>query len=186
MPPRRRPPKSGERNRHGAEGAVWKRIVSYVVSRDRGICWVCGHSGAQSADHVIPVTERPDLATAAVNLRAAHSWPGGCPDCTRAYTAKGGQKPVYCNEIKGGMSVERARRIISERTGLALGVTPEDKARGERDWLGLARRETDGFRKSIGRAFSQISSHQCAAFMIRSSPGPGPLPLAKLHPLPLA
>jgi hypothetical protein len=135
MPPRRRPPaKSAVRNRNGAEGALWRRITAYVVNRDRGTCWICGHPGAQSADHVIPVTERPDLAVTASNLKAAHGWPGGCPDCTRASAAKGGQKPVYCNEIRGMGSVERARRIITEKTGLALGVTPEDKARGEREW----------------------------------------------------
>jgi hypothetical protein len=133
-PPRRRRP---ARSRHGAEGAVWRRISKAVVSRDYGICWICGHAGANEADHVIPVTERPDLSLDASNLKAAHGWPFPCPVCTPAALARGG-KPVYCNELKGGMSVERARRLIQDRTGLGLGYPGvAAEAQGEREWLPL-------------------------------------------------
>lgn len=131
MTPRRR---TTARNRAGAEGAVWRRITAAVVSRDYGICHICGHPGATSADHdPYPVTERPDLARDPANMKAAHGYPHPCPVCSPAAVANG-YKPVYCNEIKQGMSVERARRIISERTGLTLGK-PEGKPQGERDWL---------------------------------------------------
>ncbi len=120
------------RDRHGAEGAVWRRIVKFVVSRDAGICAICGHAGANSADHKVSVTERPDLALTASNLQAAHGYPGGCPACSAASVARGG-KPVYCNEIKQALSIERARRIIETRTGLVLSKA-EGEPRGERDW----------------------------------------------------
>lgn len=124
--------KTAPRARRGAEGAVWRRIVQHILSRDMGICHICGHPGANSADHVISVAERPDLSLDAANLKAAHSHPAACPVCSPASIARGG-KPVYCNEIKQGMSTERARRIIEARTGITLGKTPGDP-RGERDW----------------------------------------------------
>lgn len=135
MPPRRRPPAGAAPSRHGAEGSVYRRIAAWVVRRDGGTCWICGHKGAGVPDHVIPVTERPDLALTAGNMRAAHGYlkgdpvrHGACPQCSDA-----AGKPVWCNEIRSMGSVERARRIIALRTGLALG-NPEGKPRGERDW----------------------------------------------------
>jgi len=128
MPPRRSRP-----DRHGAEGAVYRRLVKFVISRDYGICHVCLHPGANSADHhPHPVTERPDLARDPSNMRAIHGYPVACPACSAAAVARGG-KPVYCNEVKSAMSLERARRILETRTGLSLGKA-EGQARGERDW----------------------------------------------------
>jgi 5-methylcytosine-specific restriction endonuclease McrA len=51
-------------------GHAWARIVARVVRRDRGICWLCGRTGADSADHIVRVRDggSDDLA----NLRAAH------------------------------------------------------------------------------------------------------------------
>src|SRR5208282_6527437 len=112
MPPSRSRP---TRKRYRAEGAVWHRIVKSVVSRDFGVCWICGHPGARSADHVIPLTERPDLDLDAANLRAAHGVPHPCPVCSVAATVKAGKEvKVFCNEIKQGWSTERARRVIAD------------------------------------------------------------------------
>lgn len=55
-------------------------------------------------DHVQPVTEHPDLAFSLANLRPAHGSKNRCPVCGQC-----------CNQLKAGMSVERARRIIAER-----------------------------------------------------------------------
>lgn len=124
-PPRHRP-------RGNPEGPVWRRTVQYVVGRDFGVCHICGHTGATSGDHVISVTERPDLAHDLSNIKAAHAWPHPCPTCSPAAIARGG-KPVYCNEVKQGWSLERARRKIEERTGLAL-IQDQDQPQGERAW----------------------------------------------------
>jgi len=67
------------------------------------------------------VTEDPSLEWDVKNLKAAHGYPKGCPDCTIAAVKRGG-KPVYCNEIRQYGSVERARRKIEERTGLRLPI----------------------------------------------------------------
>jgi hypothetical protein len=64
------------------------RAVAYVIRRDNGICWICSHPGANSLDHRIPVSIRPDLEWTPSNWSAAHrqraGTPGGCdhPGCT--------------------------------------------------------------------------------------------------------
>ena len=135
MPDNRRNRPRPTRNRHGAEGAIGKRIAKHVAGRDRGICHICGHSGATSPDHLVPVTERPDLALATANMKAAHGWPNPCETCSAAATVKAGKEvKIHCNEIRGAMSVERARRIIEARTGLVLGPKTGGEPRGEREW----------------------------------------------------
>jgi hypothetical protein len=104
-----------------------------VVQRDKGKCSICLHYGARSADHGVSVTEDPSREWDLTNVKAAHAWPWGCTDCT--YAAKQldpDAKPVYCNSVKGGYSMERARRILSERTGLRIGC--EDRPVEGRDW----------------------------------------------------
>lgn len=117
---------------------MWRRIARHVLDRDRRICWVCNHPGANAVDHVIPYAERPDLELAEHNLKAIHAagrGAGDCPVCSAASIARGGGK-IFCNETKGALSVERARRIIREKTGLPLSPSgSSDRVAGERDWL---------------------------------------------------
>jgi 5-methylcytosine-specific restriction endonuclease McrA len=52
-------------------GSRWRRVRSLVLERDGYVCWLCGLPGANSVDHVHPVslggaTHDP------MNLRAAH------------------------------------------------------------------------------------------------------------------
>lgn len=49
-----------------------RRLRLYVIARDQGICWLCKRPGADTADHVIPVVQRPDLEFDPTNLKAAH------------------------------------------------------------------------------------------------------------------
>jgi hypothetical protein len=78
--------------------------------------------GANSADHIIPVTEAPDREWDETNIRPAHAWPKACPDCSVA-----AGRPVYCNSIKGGMSLERAQRKLREMTRLPIGLEAEHR-----------------------------------------------------------
>jgi hypothetical protein len=87
------------------EGHRWHIFKKLIIATYGDTCWICGHGGARQGDHVIPVTERPDLAWDIRNCRPAHGAPGNkCPTCLQ-----------NCNQLKGGYSVERARRIIAER-----------------------------------------------------------------------
>ena len=54
-------------------GERWLRLVRWILNQPGGrICWLCGHPGADTADHVIPLEQRPDLAWDIRNLKPAH------------------------------------------------------------------------------------------------------------------
>ncbi|NBW15562.1 MAG: HNH endonuclease, partial [Caulobacteraceae bacterium] len=55
----------------GRSGRPWRRVRAYVLQRDGGICWLCKRNGADSVDHVIPLSKGGDPLDPA-NLRAAH------------------------------------------------------------------------------------------------------------------
>lgn len=103
---------------------VWReRIAPDVVRRDAGICYICLHAGADTADHVFPRTEMTDeqrrrMMFDKANLKAVHH--KACPICSALAEARG-FKPIRCNPLRGAYSVERVQRIINERTGQALG-----------------------------------------------------------------
>lgn len=49
---------------------AWKRARAYVLARSR-ICWICGHAGANSVDHIVPIAAGGD-PLALANLAPAH------------------------------------------------------------------------------------------------------------------
>lgn len=119
-------PQKNRPSRGKAQGSVWRKFVRETLQAHGTTCWICGHGGASTADHVVPYTEDDNRALDLSNLRPAHGNPRPCATCSSA-----AGKPVYCNEIKGMGSVERARRKIREMTGLATGA---DEEPGEREW----------------------------------------------------
>ncbi len=60
-------------------------------------CWLCGHPGSDSLDHVIPASVAPELAADPSNWRPCHGVQG-CPTCGRR-----------CNQ-------ERGTRMASPQT----------------------------------------------------------------------
>lgn len=88
----------------GIGSHAWELVRMRVFGMHGHVCWVCLHPGARTVDHVEPVTERPDLALSLSNLRPAHGARNRCAVCGQC-----------CNQLKGGMSLARARRIIAER-----------------------------------------------------------------------
>lgn len=71
----------------GRSTRTFRRARGAVLAQSDG-CVVCGHGGSDSVDHVIPLSERPDLADDPENLAPCHHEP--CPTC--------GQR---CNNLKG-------------------------------------------------------------------------------------
>jgi len=48
----------------------WSERSKGVIARDRGVCWLCGYPGADTADHVVPRAHGGSDDPS--NLRAAH------------------------------------------------------------------------------------------------------------------
>lgn len=93
------------------EGHRW-HIFKQLVFRTYGdSCHICGCGGARQIDHLEPITENMALAWELKNCRPSHGAPRNpCSLCSQ----KAG-KPIFCNQIRGMGSVERARRIIAEK-----------------------------------------------------------------------
>ena len=92
--------------RGGAAGHRWNVFRQLVFATYGDTCWLCGHGGARQVDHIESVTEHPELVFSLKNCRPAHGAPGNrCRTC--------GQN---CNQLRGAMSAERARRLITERS----------------------------------------------------------------------
>lgn len=109
--PSRGIPASGSNRRH-AKGSRWEAFARGVIQHYGGLCHLCGHGGARSVDHLVVVAERPELEWELSNCRPAHNAPyNKCVVCSAA-----AGKPIYCNQIRGALSVERAQRLIAERT----------------------------------------------------------------------
>jgi hypothetical protein len=91
-------------------GYRWKIFCQAVFGTYGDTCVVCRHGGARTIDHVIPLAERPDLMFSLENCRPIHGTRNKCFQCDPV-------KGLNCNSVKGGMSLERARRIVAERAG---------------------------------------------------------------------
>lgn len=90
------------RELHSHRWVVFKRLM-FATYGDT--CHICLHGGARQADHLQSVTEHPELIFSLANVRPAHGAPGNrCPVCFE-----------NCNQLRGGYSVERARKLIAER-----------------------------------------------------------------------
>lgn len=97
--------------RGGATGFRWEKFKRLVFQTYGTNCHVCGHGGARQVDHLESVTEHPELALVLSNCRPAHGAPGNaCPVCSAAAGSA-----VNCNQIKSGMGMDRARKIIADR-----------------------------------------------------------------------
>lgn len=68
-------------------GRPWQRVKARIIRRDAGICHLCGQPGADTADHLLPVSLGGSLYDPA-NLAAAH---------------------IACNRQRGNRPVDVAR-----------------------------------------------------------------------------
>lgn len=82
-----RAPKLPDANaRRGHWGRPWRRVRAQVLAASR-TCWICGHDGSDSVDHLTPVS-RGGAPLDLGNLAPAHHAP--CPTCGRR-----------CNAVRG-------------------------------------------------------------------------------------
>lgn len=78
---------------HGRSGRPWRRIRQQVL-QGSDVCWLCGAHGADTVDHILPISQYPELAHDLSNLRPAHR---------------------SCNSSKGAGTVMRARAVTRSR-----------------------------------------------------------------------
>jgi 5-methylcytosine-specific restriction endonuclease McrA len=55
----------------GRAGHKWRQIRLQVLAANN-TCWLCGLPGADSVDHIIPLSLAPELAHELSNLKPAH------------------------------------------------------------------------------------------------------------------
>lgn len=85
----------------GPNGHRYRTAREAVLAHD-SVCHLCGHEGADQADHVRSRSAHPDIDDAdASNLAPAHGV-NGCPTC--------GEK---CNQIKGAGTLTKPVRSRS-------------------------------------------------------------------------
>lgn len=80
-------------HRRGRVAARFKRRVYAMWGRT---CHLCGHGGADSVDHLIPLSVWPDQPLDATLARPAHGV-DGCPTCG-----------VKCNQVRGASLLKPA------------------------------------------------------------------------------
>jgi 5-methylcytosine-specific restriction endonuclease McrA len=73
----------------GRSTRSFRRLRAKVLS-ESDICWLCGGAGADTVDHVIPLSVNPELAEEVGNLRPAH---GRC-NSSRGARLTDGVRPV--------------------------------------------------------------------------------------------
>lgn len=89
----------------GRHGRPWRRIRAQILAAS-SVCWLCGHDGADSVDHLVPralllASGQHQLLEDPANLRPAHHQP--CPTCG-----------VRCNR-KRGMGVAKRKTVTLSR-----------------------------------------------------------------------
>lgn len=75
--------------RKGRKGRPYRRWREDILTRST-ICWICGHPGADSADHIVPLT-RGGAPLDPDNGAPAHYHP--CPTCGRRCNQSRGARP---------------------------------------------------------------------------------------------
>lgn len=76
----------------GWGGRRAQRFTALVLHTYGTTCHLCGHAGADSADHLLTRSTRPDLAYHLGNARPAHHRP--CPTCGVRCNTRRGARPL--------------------------------------------------------------------------------------------
>jgi 5-methylcytosine-specific restriction endonuclease McrA len=56
---------------HGRMGRPWRRLRTEILAQS-DICYLCGKPGADTVDHVVPLSVAPERAHDKTNLAPAH------------------------------------------------------------------------------------------------------------------
>lgn len=86
----------------------WPSRAKAVLARDKGVCYVCGGSGAEAVDHV-----RPGDDHSMSNLKAIHQ--DRPPFCHRTKSAREGAAASNLAQGRGNLEHVIARRVAASR-----------------------------------------------------------------------
>lgn len=56
---------------HGRTSRSFKRMRTRILE-ESNVCWLCGQPGADTVDHIVPLSVAPDLGEVAANMAPAH------------------------------------------------------------------------------------------------------------------
>jgi len=56
---------------HGRSTHSFKKMRARVLDQSN-ICWLCGQPGADTVDHIVPLSVAPEMGEDAANLMPAH------------------------------------------------------------------------------------------------------------------
>lgn len=90
-------------------GSSATRARTYTIRRDKGICYLCGHTGANSLEHIIPKSVAPELMYEPSNWTITHLASAG--------HAQGCQHPgCACvgNIARGTTPIEVVRAVVQQ------------------------------------------------------------------------
>lgn len=82
-------------------GRAAQRMVTLCLELYGTRCHLCGHDGADSADHLVPRVQAPERTFDITNLRPAHHRP--CPTCR-----------IRCNGARGVRALAPTRPAVTD------------------------------------------------------------------------
>lgn len=85
-------------------GKLYDQLKRLTIANAAGICHICGHDGANSVDHLVPLSWGQVSGWDLANWRAAHGGGRPCPTCG-----------VECNASKGNRANARPALNTSRR-----------------------------------------------------------------------
>lgn len=84
-----------------------QRAVAWVLHRDFYVCWICGHEGADTLDHIKSRKTHPELTWEPTNWKAAHGEARPQFDCPGQYS-----RGTYAGPRRPGTSVAGLLRVV--------------------------------------------------------------------------
>lgn len=81
------------RSRHRV-GRPYRRARVQMFALYGHTCHLCGHAGARTADHLVPVALDADQPIDPRRMRPAHGSGNPCPTCGRHCNQERGTKPL--------------------------------------------------------------------------------------------
>jgi hypothetical protein len=78
-------------------GRPWRTARERMFELYGHVCWICGHDGADEADHLVPLRDDPTQPVDPLTMRPSHGTSCRCPRCPPARNGRA----RACNQERG-------------------------------------------------------------------------------------